>query len=67
MIYKGHSYIIPNGSLVISVLKIQYQNDEYVKFKGLISGKTSGIVFETKNYKIKKDILNGWLDFSIKV
>ena len=67
MIHKGRSYTTHNSSLVITVLKIQYQNDEYVKFKGVLSGKTTGIVFETKNYKLSKEVVKYWLDFSKKV
>ena len=64
MIYQGRSYYALNGSIVMTVLKIQYQNDEYVKFKGILSGKTTGIVYETKNYKLSKDVLKYWLDLS---
>jgi len=67
MIHQGRSYFVPNGSIVMTVVKIQYQNDQYVKFKGILSGKTTGIVFETKNYKINKEILKYWIDISTKV
>lgn len=67
MIHQGRSYFVQNGSLLMTVVKIQYQNDEYVKFKGVLSGKTTGIVFETKNYKLSKEVVKYWLDFSKKV
>lgn len=56
---KG-SYTIPNGSLRIIVLKVQYQNDEYVKFKGSIASKTGGWIYETKNYKLLKKNISHW-------
>ena len=62
MIYKGRSYFTPNASLVMTILKIQYQNDQYVKFKGILSNKTNNIIYETKNYKINKDILKHWIE-----
>jgi hypothetical protein len=59
LISKGR-YTIPNGSLVIVVLKIQYQNAEYVKFKAHITSKTGGWIYETKNYKLLKKNISHW-------
>lgn len=56
---KG-SYTIPNGSLVIVVLKIQYQNANYIKFKAHITSKTSGYIYETKNYKLLHSAISHW-------
>jgi hypothetical protein len=54
------SYVIPNGSLRIVVLKVQYQNDKYVKFKGSILSRTGGWTYETKNYKLFKKNISHW-------
>ena len=56
---KGN-YTIPNGSLIVVVHKIQYQNDEYVKFKGSLVHRTGGWVYETKNYKLLKKNISHW-------
>jgi hypothetical protein len=56
---KG-SYTISNGSLRIIVLKVQYQNEECVKFKGSIASKTGGWVYETKYYNLLKKNISHW-------
>jgi hypothetical protein len=53
-------YVIQNGSLRIIVLKVQYQNAEYVKFRGSIASKTGGWIYETKNYKLLKKNISHW-------
>lgn len=54
------SYVIPNGSLRVVVLKVGYQNDEYVKFKAHIQSRTGGWTYETKNYKLLKKNISHW-------
>ena len=60
MILTVGSYVITNGSLRIVVIKVQYQNDEYVKVKAHITSKTGGWIYETKNYKLLKKNISHW-------
>jgi hypothetical protein len=53
-------YVIQNGSLRIIVLKVQYQNAEYVKFKGSIFSKSGKVWYETKNYKLRLSAISHW-------
>jgi hypothetical protein len=62
MIYNRKSYVTENSSLKITVIKIQYQNDKYVKFKGILTNRFYGYVYETKNYKLLKKNISHWIE-----
>lgn len=62
MIYNKHSYTVINSSVLMTIIKIQFQNDEYIKFKGILSNKNNEIVYETKNYKLNKRDISHWID-----
>lgn len=64
MLYKGRNYSQQNSGLKITILKIQHVSEKYVKFKGILSNKTNGIVYETKNYKLTYEQMQNWLDIS---
>jgi hypothetical protein len=50
----------PTSSLAITVHKIQYQNKDYVKFRGTLTNKMNGIFYETKNYKLYFKNISHW-------
>jgi hypothetical protein len=58
-ITKGN-WVTSNSSLKMNILKIQYSNTEYVKFKGTLTNKTNGIVYETANYKLYYKNISHW-------
>lgn len=60
-IRKGF-YATDNSDLLINVVNVAYQNDEYVKAKIQLSNKKNGIVYDTrpKYYKILKNNITHW-------
>ena len=60
MNFNKGEYTAPNCSLKMTVIKIQYSNLEYVKFKGILSNKMNGIIHETKNYKLYWEKISHW-------
>lgn len=55
---KGQSYTCDATDLAIKVIaNLYYSNSKrQYRFKGMLYNKKNGIVYETKNYKIDKDI-----------
>lgn len=53
-------YKTDNTDLLVKVLKVQYQNDTYVKFKGELYNASNGILYERRNYKVYKDFITHW-------
>ena len=60
-IRKGF-YTTENSDLLIHVVNVAYQNDEYVKAKIQLSNKKNSIVYDTrpKYYKILKNNITHW-------
>ena len=56
---SGRYYARNNCSLVLHAQKKYFQNKEYIKIKGSLINKYNGIVYETKNYKLYKSLLQG--------
>ena len=55
----GH-YEADNSDLAIDIFKIRYQSDKYAKVKATLYNKKNGIIYETKNYKLMKDLIKHW-------
>jgi hypothetical protein len=62
MIYNRKSYVIINGSLKMEIIKIQFQNDRYVKFKGKLTNRFYGYLYEIANYKLLKKDITHWIE-----
>jgi hypothetical protein len=62
MIYNRKSYVIINGSLKMEIIKIQFQNDKYIKFKGKLTNRFYGYLYEIKNYKLLKKDITHWIE-----
>jgi hypothetical protein len=67
MIKNKRSYKTLNGVLIMTVIKIHHENEDVVKFKGILSNKINGIIYETKNYELPKERIKHWLDITDKV
>lgn len=62
MIEKGKSYISDNSCLKMSIINVISEDVEYIEFKGMLTHRTYGYYYETKQYKLlKKDILH-WFE-----
>jgi len=55
-------YATENSDLLINVVNVAYQNDEYVKAKIQLSNKKNGIVYDIrpKYYRLIKENIKHW-------
>jgi len=58
-ITKG-TYVSDNSDLKVEIIKVRYQNDEYIKVKAALTNKHNGIFYEMKNYKIYRKDIQHW-------
>ena len=56
----GKTYTIDIVDLALTILDTQDESSEYYKIKGKLFNKKNGIVYETKEYKIDKGVLEYW-------
>lgn len=49
-----------NTDLALYITKVSYENNEYLKVKGMLYNKRNNIVYETKNYKLYKKRIKHW-------
>jgi hypothetical protein len=57
---KGKYYTNNYSDLMIYISQIYFQNDEYIKIKGLLFNKNNGILYENKSYKLYWDNIKNW-------
>lgn len=57
---KGY-YTSDNSYLIVEVIKVRYQTEEKVKFKGRIYNKVWGYCYEEKNYNLPKERILHWI------
>lgn len=54
-------YVTDNSDLVITIMKVDYQTEEYAKIKCIIANKHNGIVYEVgSRYKVLKKNISHW-------
>lgn len=55
-------YSTENSDLAVEVLKVRRISEEkdYVKFIGILCNKKNGIIYESKNYKVKLSSIQHW-------
>lgn len=55
-------YSTENSDLAVEVLKVRRISEEkdYVKFIGILYNKKNGIIYESKNYKVKLSNIQHW-------
>jgi hypothetical protein len=62
-IQENKQYVTDNSDLKVSINKIYFQNDEYVKCRLTLSNKRNGIVYELfKQYKLDKCRISHWVE-----
>lgn len=57
--YKG-DYVSSLSDLLVKIVKVQYQCDEYFKAKIMLFNKNNGIFYETINVKLYKEKIGHW-------
>ena len=60
MVLRAGKYTNDVSDLVITILKVYYQNDKYAKVKLRINHKKYGYEYEEKNYKLIKSQIESW-------
>jgi hypothetical protein len=60
MIRKGFTYTASNTCLCMYIMKVHYISDKHVSFKGVLSHKKYGYLYETKNYKLSTNVIKRW-------
>jgi hypothetical protein len=59
-IVNGCYYTNDRSDLKVFIVKVQYKNSDYIKFKGILINKKNNIVYETKNYKVSNTAISSW-------
>jgi len=60
MLKNKATYIVDHGTLQMYIIKIFHENDTIIKFRGILSNKYNGLVYENKNYKLPKERISHW-------
>lgn len=64
-IQKGKIYTCDNSDIVVKVLNIVYESDQLYKAKCILAYKNSGMILETKYYRLFKDNISHWREYEI--
>lgn len=59
----GATYTNNTSDLAIKVLSIYYENATIVKIRGKLFNKRNGLVYERKQFDLKKELIKDWQVF----
>lgn len=57
---KGGKYTNDTSDLLIEIIRIYYQSDEYYKVYARLKNKRNGLVYETKAFTLYKNLITSW-------